>query len=211
MTPASSQAASDRPTAAVTGAYVSLRAHERTVVVTQSGAELGAAMRLRSHRRDVVVWSPSGASAGRYSTPRFTRPGRARRIRRCVRIGALLTVIGLVRLAQAVRPRWRPLLAGGVLTVVGVTLRSGAGGLVVIPGLMFLLYAPLIETGACTGRTPRAELRRELGRYTTPAQRRDLEATLDRYPDSITCELRDILARQAGAARHGGIPGAGRY
>ena len=34
---------------------------------------------------------------------------------------------GALRLARAVRPRWRPLLAGGVLTVVGA-MASGAWG-----------------------------------------------------------------------------------
>ena len=32
-----------------------------------------------------------------------------------------------------------------------------------------------------------------IARYRTSAQRRDLAATLDRYPDGVTCELRDIL------------------
>lgn len=45
-----------------------------------------------------------------------------------------------------------------------------------------------------------SELERELAAFSTPAQRRDLEATLDRYPDNITHELRNILARQAMAA-----------
>ena len=115
-----------------------------------------------------------------------------------------------MRLAHAVRPRWRPLLAGGVLTVVGVMLRSGSGGLVLIPGLLFLMYAPLIEARTDADRKRRSELQRELAGYVTPAQRRDLEATLDRYPDSITYELRDILASQAVAAPNNSIPGAGR-
>lgn len=34
---------------------------------------------------------------------------------------------------------------------------------------------------------------------------------LDRYPDDITYELRDILASQAMAACSKQIPGAGRY
>jgi hypothetical protein len=42
-----------------------------------------------------------------------------------------------------------------------------------------------------------SELERELAAFSTPAQRRDLEATLDRYPDNITYELRNILARQS--------------
>ena len=48
--------------------------------------------------------------AGRYGAPPFTR---RRRIRRWIRTGALLTVVGLRPLARAVRARWRPLLAGG--------------------------------------------------------------------------------------------------
>jgi hypothetical protein len=167
-------------------------------------------MRLRSRRRDVAVWIPSAGSAHRYGTPRVSRRRRSRAIRRCIRLGALLTVIGLVRLAHAVRPRWRPLLAGGVLTAAGVMLRSGAAGLVFIPGVLFLLYAPLIEARPDEGPKRRSELRRELAGYVTPSQRRDLEATLDRYPDGITCELRDILASQAAAVRQNRLPGAGR-
>jgi hypothetical protein len=168
-------------------------------------------MRRRSRRRDVVVLIPPSGSAGRYHGARFTRPGRPRPIRRCLRLGVLLTVIGLVRLTGAVRARWRPLLAGGVLTATGVMLRSGAGGLVFIPGLLFLIYAPLVEARPDEARKRRSELRRELAGYATPAQRRDLEATLDRYPDGITAEIRDILAGLAVSARSSGIPGAGRY
>ena len=46
----------------------------------------------------------------------------------------------------------------------------------------------------------RRELERELAAYSTPDQRCDLEATLDRYPDSATGELREILSRQAATA-----------
>jgi hypothetical protein len=165
-------------------------------------------MRLRS-RRD-VVWLSSAAPAGRHGAG-FTRIGRPRPIRRCLRLGALLTVVGLVRLARAVRGRWRPLLAGAVLTAVGAILRSGAPGLVFIPGLVLLLYAPLMEASSGEGGKQRSQLRRELAGYATPAHRRDLEATLDRYPDRITREIRDILAGQAVAGRRSGIPGAGRY
>jgi hypothetical protein len=168
-------------------------------------------MRRRSRRRGVVVLISPAGSAGRYDGARFTRLGRSRPVRRHLRLGALLTVIGLVRLTRAVRARWRPLLAGGVLTVTGVMLRSGAGGLVFIPGLLFLLYAPLIEVRPDEVRKRRSELRRELAGYATPAHRRDLEATLDRYPDGMTCEIRDILADLAVTARSSGIPGAGRY
>jgi hypothetical protein len=168
-----------------------------------------AAMRLRSHRRSLVVWHLSAGPAGRYGAPRLTRLARTRPIRRWIRIGALLTVIGLMRLARVLPRRW-PLLAGGSLTVAGVLLRNGAGGVVLLPGLLLFLSAPLIPVSPKADRKRRAALARELAAYSTPAQRRDLEATLDRYPDSVTYEQRDILASQAAAAANNGIPAAGR-
>jgi hypothetical protein len=39
----------------------------------------------------------------------------------------------------------------------------------------------------------------ELSHYTTPAELLDLEATLDRYPDEDTAEIREILAGRARA------------
>jgi hypothetical protein len=163
-------------------------------------------MRLRAHRRN-LVWSPSAGHAGRYGAPGHTP---ARRIRRFVRISALLTAIGLMRLARGVRPRWRPLLAGVVLTVAGYMLRGGLWGMVIIGGLWFLVYALLMPVSTDADRKRRAELEHELAAYSTPVQRRDLEAILDRYSDSVTCELRDILAGQAMAAGDNGLPGAGR-
>jgi hypothetical protein len=168
-------------------------------------------MRRRAHRRNPVVWSPPVGPAHRGGARGVTRLARTRRIRRFFRVGALLTVIGLVHLAHGVRPRWRPLLAGGVLTVVGVMLRDGAWGAVSLPGLLFLWSALLIPASPDEDRRRRSELGRELAAYSTPAERCDLEATLDRYPDSVTCELREILAGQAMAAGHNGIPGARRY
>lgn len=159
-------------------------------------------MRLRAHRRNLVVWSTSVAPAGRYSALSLTRITRARRIRRFIRTGLLLTVIGV----RALRPRWQ-LLAGVVLTVVGVTLRDSMWGAVLLPGLMFLLSAPLIPARSDADRRQRSQLERELAAYSTLAQRCDLEAAFDRYPDSDTHELRDILASQAMAARGKGIPG----
>ena len=144
-------------------------------------------MRLRPHRRHLVVWSQSD---GAYQASRVTRPGRIRRFRRGVRIGMLLTLRGLLPLARSARARWRPLLAGTVLTVAGLLLRdSSTGSVVLLPGLVLLLSAPLLPG------TPgqRSDLERELAVYTTSAQRRDLEATLDQYPDDVTRELRDIL------------------
>jgi len=165
-------------------------------------------MRLRPHRRNLVVWSQSAGSADRLGA---RRPARARRVRRRIRIGALLTVLGLMRLARALRPRWRPLLAGTVLTVVGVLLRSGAGGVALLPGLLFLVYGLLIPASPEADRIRRSGLERELGEYSTPAQRCDLEATLDQYPDRVTDELRDILAGQAIAACNERFPAVGRF
>lgn len=159
-------------------------------------------MRLRSHRRNLVLFSSSIDPADRSGAPRFERPARTRRIRRFIRIGTLLTVI-------AVRPRWRPLLLGALLTVVGVIERQGAVGVLIVPGFLSFWYALMIPGDTDVDRERRSRLRRELAAYSTPAQRCDLEATLDRYPDGITYEIRDILARQAVAPRNNGIPGAG--
>src|SRR5271154_1901191 len=168
-----------------------------------------AAMRLRAQRRNLVVWSQS---RGTYRASRVTRPARARRIRRWIRIGMLLTVLRLLPLARAVRGRWRPLLAGTVLTAAGVMLRgSTVGSVVLLPGLLLLLSAPLIPGTPETDRMQRSELERELAVYTTSAQRFDLEATLDQYPDDVTHELRDILAGQSMAEHEKRFPAIGRY
>jgi len=160
-------------------------------------------MRLRARRRNLVVWSSSAGPGGpdcrgRGLEPR--RPARSWRTRRRLRTGVLLVAISLIRLGAAVRPRWRPLLAGAVLTAAGVVLRSGMAGVVMIPGMLFLVSALLVPADPEAAGPRRRELERELAAYSTPAQVRDLEAILDRYPDSDTGELRDILARQATAA-----------
>jgi hypothetical protein len=80
-------------------------------------------------------------------------------------------VIGLMRLARAVGSRWRPLLAGGVLTVVGGVLR-GAWGVVFLPGLLFLLSAALVPARPTTDHVRRAEVERGLGVFEHPAQLR---------------------------------------
>jgi hypothetical protein len=92
---------------------------------------------------------------------RPTRPARTRRIHRFIRTGTLLIAIGLMRLARAVRPRWRLLLTGMVLTVVGLMLRSGAWGALILPGIWFLGSALLVP--ASPDPDPiRSELEREL-------------------------------------------------
>jgi hypothetical protein len=110
-------------------------------------------MRLRSHRQSLA----ESSWPARYGAPPFTRFAPTRRPRRWIRIGALLAVLGLMRLARAVRARWWPLLAGGVLTVVGVMQRGGAAGVLLPPGLLFLLSA------VKRSERPRPELLMRLG------------------------------------------------
>ena len=145
-------------------------------------------MRLPSHRQNLVVWSQSVGSVGRYSAPSFTR---TRRIHRWIRTGVLLTVVGLRPLARAVRARWRPLLAGGVLTVVGVMWLDGPGGMVLLPGLWLLFSAPLNPASPKADRMRRPEVELELAVFSHPAQRR--------------------LAIQAMAAHDKRFPATGRY
>jgi hypothetical protein len=151
-------------------------------------------MRLRRHRRNVVVWSSSVHPAGRSGAPRYGRPARTGQVRRLIRIGFLLTVI-------AVRPRWGFLLAGIALTAIGVIERDGVTAVVLIPALMLLWQSLLIPGDADANHRRRAQLERELAAFSTPAQRRDLEATLDRYPDGTTEEMRAILMRTLPHAR----------
>ena len=134
-----------------------------------------------------MVWSQSAGSADRFGAPRFTR---TRRIRRCIRTDALLAVAGLMPLARGGRARWWLLLAGGVLTV-GFMLRGATSGMVFLPRLVCLAFAPLVPAGAKTDRMRRSELERELGVYSHPAQRR--------------------LAVQAMDLHYHRILGAGRY
>jgi hypothetical protein len=165
-------------------------------------------MSLRPHRRPLVVWSSSAGPADRHSAWRIEQPRRSRRFYRWIRNGALLAVIGVVNLVTIAWGRW--LLAGAVLTVVGVMQRSGAGGVLLLPGLLFLAFALLTPGSPKAARTRRSELERDLATYSTPAQRRDLEAILDRYPDGTTYELRDILASQTVASYDGRRPPVGR-
>ena len=162
-------------------------------------------MGLRRQQRNLVVWSQS---PDRYRSSQGMRRTRPRRIRRWLRLARLLPLLGLLTVARGVRPRWKPLLAGTVLTVAGLTMRgSGPGSVLLLPGLLLLLSAPLLP-GAPSAE--RLELERELAGYWTSAQRHDLEAMLDRYPDDATRELREILAGQAVAAGDNRFPAAGR-
>jgi membrane protein required for beta-lactamase induction len=155
-------------------------------------------------RRNVVLWRQSDGPAGRTGAWRVTR---TTRIPRWMRTGALLAVIGLMALARGAWARRRLLLTAAALIAIGVVMRSGPGAIFLLPGLMLLLCAPLMNPPA----KGRRKLERELAAYSTPAERRDLEATLDQYPDDMTRELRDILASQASAARRHRIAAFGRH
>jgi hypothetical protein len=169
-------------------------------------------MRLRARRQKLAAWSLPRGPGDRNDFPLPHRSPGARRIRRCFHIGGVLILIGLMRLARAVRHRWRPLAAGTVLTVAGLMLGNSPASIIIVPGLVYLLIALVMDGGSAEERKRRAELARELAGYATSAQRHDLEATLDSYPDAITSELREILARQAGAAAGTHmIPGAGLH
>lgn len=166
-------------------------------------------MRLRARRQSLVIWSSTGGRSDRYGALRRRPRTRDRPVRRSIRIAWLVTAVSLLRLAGVARRRWQ-LLAGVTLTVAGVLLRgNNSWGMILLPGLMLLLSTPLVPVKPDAGRGRRAQLVRELAAYTTIAQRRDLEATLDRYPDSDTHELRDILAGQAKAGHRSRIPGSG--
>lgn len=53
----------------------------------------------------------------------------------------------------------------------------------------------------------RRQLTRELANYRTDADCLDLESVLDRYPDAVTAEIREILARQRRRGRNRPSPG----
>jgi hypothetical protein len=74
-----------------------------------------------------------------------------------------------------------------------------------------ILIARAQATSRKAARERRSKLERELAEYRTPAERRDLEAILDRYPAEVTHELRAILARQSMAAQDMRFPAMGRY
>ena len=106
-------------------------------------------MRLRPRRGNVVVWSSSAAPRGSGAWPR--RPARPRRIRRFLRIGALLAVIGVRWLAHGTRARWEPvsLGVGAALAVIGYVLPAAFVAFLI--GLVVMVVA-LITGIAVKGR-----------------------------------------------------------
>lgn len=73
-----------------------------------------------------------------------------------------------------------------------------------------IIVARAQATSRKAARKRRAELERELAGYADGADRCDLEAILDRYPDGVTHELRSILARQYMASQDVRFPAIGR-
>lgn len=165
----------------------------------------------RARRRRLVLLSSPGRQASLPGASTLARaPGR-RWGRRQIRLGILLAVVGLRGIARIVRPRWRPLLAGGACMTAGLMLHGGILGALVLPGCLLLYAAVLVPGRQDPGRAVQPELERELAGCATTAERRDLAATLKRYPDSVSFDLREILAGHSMAARDQLIPaGAGR-
>ncbi len=97
------------------------------------------------------MWS-SGRS-GHLGSPIGRRPERPRRIPWWLRVGALLMVIGILRLARGARARWEPvsLLAGASLMVTGFLLPAMAGAFFL--GVLVLI-ATLLKAIGRQGRTP---------------------------------------------------------
>lgn len=163
-------------------------------------------MGLRPQRRNLVVWSQSTGLADWRGDRRIRRPSRARRR---VRMGTHLALLALLALARAVRPRWKPLLPGTVLIVTAAVMHgSAAASIMLLPGLLLVMSAPLLPG---TPGAEQTELERELAGYRTNAQRNDLEAALDQYPDDVTREIREILSWQAANAANNRWPAMGRY
>ena len=112
-------------------------------------------MRPQWHRKTPVVWSSSAGPPGvpvrriRRSQARVQR----RVLRRRIRTGALIAVIGLVRLARVVRarPGLAFLLAGVLLSVAGNVLPSGA---VFIAGMLVSLRGAAVLLGVSEPRRP---------------------------------------------------------
>jgi hypothetical protein len=106
-------------------------------------------MRMRSRRRDLVVWSSSDRHAGRHGAGRYgvARPVRGRRIRRGLKIGTTLAVMGVVWLVRTVLAHWRPVVvaSGALLIVVGFFVLSDNA--VYYAGLLIFLFGLLKGTG----------------------------------------------------------------
>jgi hypothetical protein len=84
----------------------------------------------------------------------FGRLARRRRFR-LVRTGALLGVIAVIRLAEAMRPRWRLIagVAGFLIEVVGFNVFSGGlQDASSVLGMALLLFALMKDAKQCSSR-----------------------------------------------------------
>jgi hypothetical protein len=105
-------------------------------------------MRRPLRRGKVVIISTRAVPIHR---KQFAGPGRRRRFR-LVRTGALLAIIGVLRLARASRPRWRLVtgLAGFLIVVVGFNVLSGgAQEISSVLGMTLLLSALMKDARQC--------------------------------------------------------------
>jgi hypothetical protein len=114
-------------------------------------------MRPRWHRKNLVVWSSSAGPSrwpgvtGQRPVRRRPRRGPRSRFRRRIRTGALVTVIGLARLARVAhaRPGLAFLLSGALLVAAGNLLPSGVA---VIAGMMISLRGAAVLLGVSEPR-----------------------------------------------------------
>ncbi len=94
------------------------------------------------------MWSSSDAPGGSWAW----RPARPRRVRWWLRTGALLALIGAVRLARATRARWEPvsLVVGVALAVIGFAVPPAF--MAFLLGVVILVIA-LLRGVATKGRS----------------------------------------------------------
>jgi len=116
-----------------------------------------ATVRLRPRRRTRVVWSSSSGRVTQHGVQDVRRSARGGRIRWWLRTGALLGIIGLMRLARiAVKyPRPALSLAGTVIAVVGISLPSEVvliSGFVVLFLALFMPDPPGASARPCSDR-----------------------------------------------------------
>jgi uncharacterized membrane protein YdcZ (DUF606 family) len=102
-------------------------------------------MSLRPRRGNLVIWSSSDRQSWAW------RPARSPRIRWWLRTGALLALMGLVRLARSTRTRWEAicLVAGATITVIGYEVRAASVAFLV--GILVLVVT-LLKGIATKGR-----------------------------------------------------------
>ncbi len=103
-------------------------------------------MRLRSRHRNLIVLNTHAVPSSKLGVREPARLVRRRRFR-FMRTGALLTVIGIMRLAQMMRSRWRTSLglSGVLLEVFGQTVFTGrAQGPAELIGLVLILFTVLV-------------------------------------------------------------------